>query len=238
MSSKSQSSFASRLGKAKTLQTILSSYTDYVAPTKNASVLILATTITSIENIQKQYNTAKSDYTTKTYERKKVFTENSDSLEKRLSPIRTFIEALKGKNSTELKQVSTAVNKIRGHIKKTSKILTNNESETSSISLIERTYASRLANFKNIIDIIASYGESYAPPNTLISVESLNELATEAEAKNNTVDVSLSVLKPIINKRQELFDQLHEQTQSIKNFVKAQYGLNSNEYKQIKGLVI
>ncbi|CAM1341801.1 hypothetical protein [Tenacibaculum amylolyticum] len=236
MGSNSQSSFASRLGKAKSLQTIVSGYSDYVAPIESASLTTFAQTISDIETLQQQYNTAKSDYTTKTNARKKVFTDNSDSLEKRLSPIRTFIEALKGKNSTELTQITSLVNKIRGNVTKSTSPST--ESEAVTISQIERTYASRLSNFKNIIDILTSYGGDYTPPNELITVASLNEVAVNAEASNTAVDLSLSVLKPVIDQRQTMFGTLRQQAQSIKSFIKAQYGLDSNEYKQVKKLTI
>lgn len=236
MSSNSQSSFASRLGKAKTLVTTVSSYTDYTAPVATASVATITQTITDIEAVQQQYNTAKSDYTLKTNQRKQIFTENEDALEKRLSPIRTFIEALKGKNSTELVQITSLVNKIRGNTTKSTTVST--ESETDTISQIERTYASRLSNFKNIIDILTSLGASYAPPNEQITLTALTEYATTAEASITAVDVCLSVFKPIINQRKTMFDTLREQTQSMKNFIKAQYGLSSNEYNQVKKLSI
>ncbi len=112
------------------------------------------------------------------------------------------------------------------------------ENETETISQIERTYASRIANFKNIIDILVSLGDTYNPPNVLIKIEALNALAVSAENSTVAVDTCLSVLKPLINTRQELFTGLSQQTQSIKNFVKAQYGLTSNEYRQIKGISI
>ncbi len=233
MSSKSHGSFASRLGKAKNLQIIVGSFTNYVAPVPTASLATLTETITAIDTLQQQYNIVKSDYTTKTKERKIIFSENNNSLDKLLSPIRTFIEALKGKDSTELTQITSLVNKIRGSVTKTA-----TESETDSISQIERTYASRLANFKNIIDILSSLGEGYAPPNESISLEALNALATTAQESTTAVDVCLSVYKPIINERQTLFDTLRQQTQSIKNFIKAQFGIDSNEYSQVKKLAI
>lgn len=236
MSSNSQSSFASRLGKAKNLQIIVASFTNYVAPVPIASVATLTQTITDVETLQQQYNTVKSDYTTKTKQRKMIFYENKNSLEKRLSPIRTFIEALKGKNSTELVQITSLVNKIRGSVTKTAAKKT--ESETDTISQIERTYASRLANFKNIVDILTSLGDGYTPPNALITVEALSELANTAQESTTAVDVCLSLYKPIINERKTLYDNLREQAQSMKNFIKAQYGNTSNEYSQVKKLTI
>ncbi|WP_299681540.1 hypothetical protein [uncultured Tenacibaculum sp.] len=236
MSSRSQKSFASKLGNAKKLKTIVTSFTEYQAPVPNASLEALTTAITNIETVQQQYNTAKADYTIKTVQRREIFTEAPDALERRLSPIRTFIEAVKGKNSTELIQITSLVNKIRGNAKP--KVVQITENETETISQIERTYASRIANFKNIIDILVSLGDTYSPPNTLIQIEALSALAIAAENSTVAVDTCLSVLKPLINTRQELFTGLSQQTQSIKNFVKAQYGLTSNEYKQIKGISI
>ena len=235
MSSKSHKSFASRLGKAKTFHTYVSSYTDYIAPLETASVSSFKNTITAIETLQKQYNNVKSDYTEKINERKKIFYNNDNSLEKRLSLIRVFVKALKGKDHSITKQITSLVNKIRGYVKKTN---TTSNSDTNTISKIECTYASRLANFNNIIDIISNLGESYNPPNNEISLASLQELATDAANSSAAIDTCLSVYKPIIDARQVLYSNLNTQSQAIKGFIKAQYGLYAKEYTQIKKLDI
>ncbi|CAL2092904.1 conserved protein of unknown function [Tenacibaculum sp. 190524A02b] len=236
MTSTSQKSYASRLGNAKKMATIVATFTDYQPPVPNASVENLQQTITNIEQIQEEYNTATLSYTLVTNERKKIFSDNEDALEKRLAPIRGFIEALKGKESVELKQVGTVIKKIRG--KANPKPVSDTESETTVISQVERTYASRITNFKIIIDLLTSLGEAYTPPNELITVTALNELAIKAAQSTVEVDKALSLLKPIIEARQTNFENLKNQVQTIKNFVKAQYGLTSNEYKQIKGLAV
>jgi len=236
MTSTSQKSYASRLGNAKKMATIVATFTDYQPPVPNASVENLQQTITNIEQIQQQYNTATLNYTIVTNERKKIFADNEDSLEKRLAPIRGFVEALKGKESVVLKQVGTAIKKIRGQAKP--KPIADTESETTVISQVERTYASRVTNFKIIIDLLTSLGDTYTPPNELITVTALNELAAKAAQCTVEVDKALSLLKPIIEARQTNFENLKNQVQTIKNFVKAQYGLTSNEYRQIKGLTV
>ncbi|WGH76203.1 hypothetical protein P8625_03285 [Tenacibaculum tangerinum] len=236
MSSTSQKSFSSRLGNAKKLKTIVSNFTNYQPPVEEASVAKLTETIEQIETLQTNYNNVKADYTLKTNERKKIFTENENAIDKQLAPIRAFVEALKGKDSIELSQISTLVNKIRGQVPK--KATTKEQTDTKTISQIERTYASRVANFKNIIDILTTLGESYAPANETLSIASLTTLATAAEASTEAVNTALATLKPVIEQRKELYNTLSKQTQDIKNFVKAQYGQTSNEYKQIKGLSI
>ncbi|MFL0123132.1 hypothetical protein V2590_00470 [Tenacibaculum maritimum] len=236
MASTSQKSLASRLGNAKKLKTIVSNFTDYQPPVVEASVAKLTETIKQIETLQTNYNNAKANYTKKTNERRNIFTEKDNALDKQLSPIRAFIEALKGKGSIELTQITTIISKMRGRASKTT--LKNEDTDTKTISQIERTYASRIANFKNIIDLLSALGQNYKPTNTNLSIASLTNLVMEAEASSEAVDLALTILKPIIEERQELFKNLSKQTQSIKNFVKAQYGLTSNEYKQIKGLSI
>ncbi|MGG8495204.1 hypothetical protein ACQY1Q_02200 [Tenacibaculum sp. TC6] len=236
MASTSQKSLASRLGNAKKLKTIVNNFTNYQPPVEEASVAKLTETIEQIETLQTQYNNVKADYTLKTNERKKIFTENDNAIDRQLAPIRAFVEALKGKDSVELTQISTLINKIRGQASK--KTTNKEETDTKTISQIERTYASRVANFKNMIDLLSSLGETYNPINETLSVTSLNTLATEAEASSEAVDLALATLKPVTEQRQGLYNTLSKQTQSIKNFVKAQYGQTSNEYKQIKGLTI
>lgn len=236
MATISNSSFASRLGHARTLHTLLVSYGDYTPPLPHVSPAVLLTAIEQIESKQSDFNAVQSIYTTKTDERKKLFSDSNDSIAKRLSPIRAFVEAIYGRNSIELKQINTSIKKIRGVT--TSKTKSKDDGDIKHISTIERTYASQLSDFKTIIDVLKTFGETYSPPNALISVSGLEDLATAASEVTNGVETALANLKPLINSRKNEFDALHEQTQSIKNFVKAQYGLNSKEYTQIKGLYI
>lgn len=232
----SQKSFGSRLGKAKKLHTITTNFSDYAAPLETASVNTLANTIASIETLQKELDKAKSNYTSKTDIRKKVFYDNANSLEKCLSPIGTFIKVLKGSKSTEYTQVSGFISKIRGGVKKTSSSVS--ASNTNSISNVERSYASRLSNFKSIIVILTELGESYTPSNAFISLEALQELAITAENCTTEVDVSLSTYTTLVSNRLALFSDLKLQCQNIKDSIKMQYGVGSNQYAQVKKLDI
>lgn len=232
----SNSSYASRLGNAVKLHTLLISYTNYVPPIEQASTTALNSSIEAIHTIQDQYTSAKTIYSIKTDERRLLFTDSEDSMIKRLSPLRSFVEALKGKTSPEFKQMDICIKKIRGT--NTSRSKTTEGDEIKSISTIESTYASRLSDFKSIIVILKTLGETYNPPNPLISLEALESLVASANETTLAVETSLATLNPLINSRQEAFKNLHEQTQNIKKFVKSQYGVTSKEYDQIKGLNI
>ncbi len=234
MSSTSHKSFASRLGNAKKFKTIVTSFSNYQAPIESASIEALSLTINSIEALQEHYDTVKTDYKIKTNARQKLFSGNIDAIDKRLSPISAFVKALKGKDSVELKQITGLIYKIRGTTKR--KKVNVSQEDSDSISQIERTYASRISNFKSIIVVLNSLGEIYNPPNPLISLVSLNELAVAAEHSTASVDECLSVLNPLVVERKDVFNALKDQVQGIKNFIKAQFGPSSNEFKQISKL--
>ena len=89
-------------------------------------------------------------------------------------------------------------------------------------------------------DIISTVGQftGYNPTNATIKIAGLQAISTQLTTLNNTVAQKIQVLKTARATRQNLYTDLKDRVQRIKSYVKAQYGLNSNEYKLIKGIQI
>ncbi len=234
MSSLSNRSFLSRLGNAQKIKIIVSNFKGYKPPVENASVKSLEESIIAMTNLQTKYDQAIAMYLIKTKLRKGIFLENEDGIDKRMSLIILFVVTLKGKESFEAIQIGNLINKIRCQVTFNPML----EDELARISQIERNYASSVSDFKQIIAILFSFEEDHSPPNTLLSFGALKKLVEQVEKSTVEVDKALNILKPIIEERREDFAILKAQVQTIKNFIKAQYGRKSSEYKQIKGLSV
>lgn len=81
-------------------------------------------------------------------------------------------------------------------------------------------------------------GAAYNPANGSIKIEKLKDLQIQATEKNNNVVAAYSVLSPKQDSRFNSYNVLSQKATRIKDFVKSQYGINSSEYKLIKGLKI
>jgi len=92
--------------------------------------------------------------------------------------------------------------------------------------------------WKRLIADIESLGAEYNPANGSIKIDKLKDLEIQATEKNNNVVAAYSVLSPKQDSRAESYNELSAKAVRIKDFVKSQYGINSSEYKLIKGLKI
>ena len=81
-------------------------------------------------------------------------------------------------------------------------------------------------------------GAAYKLANGSIKIEKLKDLQIQATENNNNVVAAYSVLSPKQDSRLNSYNMLSQKATKNKDFVKSQYGLNSSEYKLVKGLKI
>mgnify|MGYP000542488197 CR=1 FL=1 len=236
MTSISHQSFASRLGNAVKLSIALNDYTDYVAPKPLVSKAALDTAIADINLLMNKYTDIKNEYRVAVKKRTNLFDDDTNSIAKLLSPIGTFIQALKGVESIAYQEISTKIKHIRGAVSQ--KKTTSQNTTVAQVSQVESTFTSKASDFGQIITILKTLGAEYQPPNTEITIAALDAKYQEALNANQAVDTQLGTYKPIIKDRQDSFQALHEQCQDIKNFISAQYGNSSQQYIRIKSLLI
>jgi len=233
MSSTSERSFGSRLENARKMKTNLQSFPDYQPETGEFSIEDFNGTIQSIESINPQVASALIGFRQSVSERRIVYATSPLSIKKIITPINAFNRAKFGKDSTSYIAVNTIVKKIRGTQLKAKKAV---DQETYSVS--QQSYGSIILNYQNLITDLVSLGAEYNPANGSIKIEKLKDLEIQATEKNNNVVAAYSVLSPKQDTRLDYYNVLSQKATRIKDFVKSQYGVNSSEYKLIKGLKI
>ena len=234
MASNSEKTFGSRLFNAEQLATHLATFAGYIEVTPECKLTEYNNLITQIKDNNNVIATTTSQFSIAVEIRQNLFTKNADSLNKTLSPISSYIKAKFGKTSKQATDIASLVNKIRGE--KTDKLKKDEEGEFVSQS--ERSYGSQTQHFADIISTITSYGADYAPSNPKITLAELNTQLTSLTDANTGVTTAYGQLKPAKDQRTAQYEDLSKRSQTIKDSVKSQYGVQSTEYKLIKGYKI
>lgn len=234
MASTSEATFGSKLNNAETLATHLQAFTDYVAQTPDQSVPSL---LALIANIKAQNSTAagnKQDYSTAVDIRQKLFNKDSDSLKKLLSPIGSAVRSAFDKTSKEAANIAALVTKIRGiKVKKEPK-----EPNQETVSQSERSFGSITQTFADMIATLQKFGASYNPANKQVTLAALTDKLAQLTTANTNAPLAYGKLKQSRDDRNELYKNLTNVTQRIKEAVKSQYTVGSTEYELIKSLRI
>ena len=234
MASNSEKTFGSRLFNAEQLAIHLATFVGYIEVIPECKLSEYKNLITQIQNNNNTIASSTSQFSLAVEIRQKLFTKNTDSLNKSLSPISSYVKAKFGKTSKHATEIISLVNKIRGE--KTDKLKKDEEGEFVSQS--ERSYGSQTQHFADIISTLTNYGSDYAPSNPKISLAELNAQLTALIDANTGVTTSYGQLKPAKDLRTAQYEDLNQRSQKIKDSVKSQYGLLSTEYKLIKGYKI
>lgn len=235
MPSSSETSFGARLLRGKTLCNYIGNFGSYNPPRTQETVAdfnILLDDITAINatesSLQQNYNTAVNN-------RYDAFRTDTISVFKLLAPIRAAVEAQFGKGSTEFNQIDSIVKTIRSS-KLIRKPATDTTPETT-ISRSEQSYGSSTQYFNNIINTLSQL-PNYNPSNVNIQVASLQTFTTQLDTLNTQVTTTYQNLRTSRHKRLDYYNELSERGKRIKAYVKANYGVESQEYTLIKGLII
>lgn len=231
MASRTENTFGARLYNAEQLSTNLATFAAYVPLTPETAVAPYNALISEIHDNNALLAAANSQFSLAVDTRQGLFMKNDDSLYKTMSPLLAYVKAKFGKKSEQASEITALVNRIRGE--KTSKLKRDQEGEFVSNS--HRSYGSQTQYFADIIAILASYGADYAPTNTTITLENLSLQKDALNAANTAVTTAYASLKPLQDFRIRQYETLSQRTQTIKDAVKSQYGLQSPEYKLIKG---
>lgn len=234
MASTSEVTFGSKLSNAETLVTHLQSFTDYVAQTTDQSVTSLQELIANIKIQNKITAGDKQDYSTAVDLRQKLFQKDKDSLNKLLSPIGSAVRSAFTKTSKEAANTAALITKIRGiKVKKEPK-----EPTEDTVSQSERSFGSITQTFADIITTLEKFGSNYNPANEKVKLPALTDKLAQLTTANTNVPLAYGKLKQSRNGRNELYKNLTDITQRIKDAVKSQYTTTSAEYALIKGLKI
>lgn len=233
MSSTTERSFGSRIEKAKKLKTLISGFQNYQPASGEFSMDDFQETINTAEILNPQVATALFNYRQVVALRRDIYTKSPLSIKRIITPINAYQRAKFGKTSATYLTTRLLVLKIRGE-----KLKTDAKVDTETHSISQQSYGSILLNFQNLINDIETLGGLYDPANQTIKLTKLVNLITQAAASNEQVTLAFGVLTPKQDQRIAAFNNLSEKAQRIKAFVQSQYGIDSSEYKLVKGLNI
>jgi len=234
MASNSEKTFGSRLFNAEKLATHLANFVAYTEVSPECKLSEYNNLIAQIKTNNNLIATNLSQFSLAVETRQNLFLNNATSLNKTLSPIASFVKAKFGKTSKHATDIVSLVNKIRGE--KTDKLKKDEEGEFVSQS--ERSFGSKTQHFTDIIATLTSYGADYAPTNPAINIAGLNAKLTALIDSNTNVTTAYGILKPSKDLRIVQYEDLNKRSQTIKETIKSQYGVQSSEYKLIKGFKI
>ncbi len=237
MTSTAENSFGARLRRAQDLLSFIQGFTGYSPPRTQESVIGFSALITSIIAANASESSTQQLFKSAVDARQAAFKTSPTSVEKILSPIIGAVESQYGKKSTEAVAIRAIIKKMRATklIKPT--VDPNTPTETKTISQSERSYGSMTQFFNDIINTLTQF-TGYNPTNNAIKIATLQATATTLTTLNNTVAQKIQALSTVRATRLSQYTDLKDRVQRIKSYVKAQYGINSNEYKLIKGIKI
>jgi hypothetical protein len=237
MASTAENTFGARLRRAQDLLNYIQGFTGYAPPRAQESLASFTTLINSIVTTNGSESSVQQQFKSAVDLRQAAFKGGSTSVEKLIAPIKGAVESQYGKNSTESEAVTSIINNMRSTQLVKPPIDPNAPAQTKTISQSERSYGSMTQMFNNIISTIGQF-TGYNPTNAAIKIAGLQATATQLTTLNNTIAQKIQALQIARASRQTQYADLKDRVQRIKSYVKAQYGINSNEYKLIKGIQI
>jgi hypothetical protein len=243
----SEQTFGKKLADAQTLVNHLQSFTGYLPPVPALSAAEVQTLINNIIAANNDTATAWQDYSLAVEDRQQAFFKADNAVEKVVTPIVATIRAQFGKDAKETTDIARLTEKIRGPkyqqsaaaAKQKVQAAANNEpAPAAAASRSERSYGSITKSFSDMVAMLANLGTQYNPANPDIAVTALQQKIQTLNQLSAAVDSSSLTLKSKRVTRDDLYTDLKARLLKIKEAVKAQFGINSVEYKTIKGLKI
>jgi len=152
-----------------------------------------------------------------------------NGLIKRCSQIRDYVASIHtdGKKSLDYKKIQRAVQNMRG-IRISKKPPAGSPTKTSSTS--EVSFGSMLKVGKDVLEVIKLV-PGYAPSNTNLIVADFTTFVASVDTKNSLVAEKLEEYDNSIEVRLNLYDEMDDRVRKVKLALAAQYGKDSNEYK-------
>ena len=237
MASSIESSYGAKLRKAQDLLTYIQSFAGYAPPRTQESVAGFTALITSISTSNTTTANSLQQYKSAVASRQNAYKGTATSIDKLLSPIKGAVDAQFGKKSPESAAIASQIKTMRAtKLVKLPTDPTKTEQE-KTVSQSERSHGSIVQNFNNLINTLQQFS-GFNPSNNNLKIATLQTTSAQVTTLNNTVAQRIVTLKTAQSSRAALYADLNDRVQRIKSYVKAQYGIKSNEYSLIKGIKI
>lgn len=237
MSTTSESGFGARLRHAQDIVSFITSFAGYSPPRTQESVAGMNTLVTSIVASNNTSMSQKNAYALAVSQRVNAFRKTPASVERLLPLIMGAVESQYGKTSIEYKTIAAIAKRMRSTRLIRPPVDPSDPESAVTVSSSEQSYGSMTQFFNDLKTSLTGF-TGYNPSNTSIKLAALNTLSTALTTLNNTVATSLLNLKNARSARDLAYTDLKDRVKRIKAYVKAQYGVASNEYKMVKGIKV
>ena len=233
MSSVSEKSFAQRYTKARALAEYLNTLPAYAASATELETSKLSDLLDQIDTANSDVSAKLSSVQTVRDERNTLY--NGDTgLIKRAAQIRDYIASVlpSGKKARDFTKAQKIVQKMRG--KRLTKKPPMNPDGTvpKTISAIEVSFGSLLGNGRELLEIVKTV-PGYNPGNANIAAVGFEGFLDDTDTKNNLVAQQYEQYDNSVEVRGALYTDLQDRITKIKLAIAAQYGKDSNEYKDV-----
>jgi hypothetical protein len=237
MASTNENTFGARLRRAQDILNYIQGFAGYNPPRPQESVAGFTTLVNSIVSSNGSESGIQQQFKSAVDLRQAAFKGTNTSVEKLLAPIKGAVESQFGKKSTESEAVTAIIKVMRSTKLVKTPVDPNAPAQKKVVSQSERSYGSMTQMFNDIISTVGQF-TGYNPTNAAIKIAGLQATSAQLTTLNNTIAQRIQSLKTVRAGRLGLYTDLKDRVQRIKSYVKAQYGINSNEYKLIKGIKI
>lgn len=231
MASTSERTFAQRYTKAREFVEYLNTLPAYAASSPELDTSKLTDLLDSIATANSDVASKLSAVQTIRDERFTLY-KGDAGLIKRASQIRDYIASAlpQGKKARDFTKAQKIVQKMRG--KRLTKKPTAGENGVTpkTISVYETSFGSILGTGRELLEVIKTV-PGYNPGNANITTAGFEAFLTDTDTKNNLVAQKYEQFDNSVETRAGLYVDLQDRITKIKLALAAQYGKDSNEYK-------
>lgn len=235
MPSSSERSFGARLARAQQLLGKIANFQNWNPPRHEESVAGFGEFINTLLALNQEETSLEQQYNTMVKTRENLFYKDVHSITKLLAMIRGSVEAQYGKGSIEFNQIDTLVRQIRDSTPAV-RAATADKPE-GTVSQSERSYGSLTQYFGDLV-VILSQLLGYSTSNPILEVGYLQNLVAQANQMAVEIPTRHQLLTSCRDRRRDAYEELKTRGSRMKAYAKSNYGLNSSEFKQIKGIAL
>ena len=234
----SERSYVDRFQRGQELHSAIVGFTPAFAPADaNLLPAVFEVFLDTIDHVNTEVETLAGQYTTGVEQRTPLVADIKERSARALEYVKSngvwkaFVPALK-----------RSVDKVRGNVRRKPTVPAPGEEPgpppANKRSQGERSFSDIEENFERLIAGLDAVPD-YAPPAAALSVASLTTLANDFASRNLAMSTLSNQLGMKQKERLELYDGpggLRDKMKAIKSSVRSQYGTNSAEYGQVKGI--
>lgn len=241
MPSFNEAGFGNKLAKGQQLIAFIRTLKNYNAPTEHIKIENFAKLLENINETNNQIASS-ADFLSQARIKRTEYYNGDTGAKKRCAMIRDFVGVLpSGKTSSAfiiIQKEAQKMNNYKKSAKKDEQTAGADLGGKRAISQAETSFGAVLQGLKTVLEVIKNL-PTYEPSNELIKIESFEKCIQDIEEANQAVNSQLYLHNELLNKRQELYNGvagLKQSFQTIKTFVAANYGKQSQEFKEVSKL--